>query len=87
VTQKLKILKEKNIEVETFNAHLLNEPWEVQNNSGLYFKVFTPYWRKAFDVYNQKNIKLDITKINPIRASRKICNGIFYLQKMVSKIF
>ena len=54
-------LKEKNIEVETFNAHLLNEPWEVQNNSGLYFKVFTPYWRKAFDVYKKFAIKAKST--------------------------
>jgi deoxyribodipyrimidine photo-lyase len=49
-TQIKKTLQEHGIEVDTFNAHLLNEPWEVKNNSGQYFKVFTPYWRKAFEV-------------------------------------
>jgi deoxyribodipyrimidine photo-lyase len=29
------------IEVETFNAALLNEPWKVQNKSGRPFRVFT----------------------------------------------
>ena len=51
-------LQNQNIEVETFNGHLLNEPWEVQNNAGQYFKVFTPYWRKAFEVYQSKNYKV-----------------------------
>ena len=57
--------KENGIEVDTFNAHLLNEPWEVQNNSGQYFKVFTPYWRKAFEVFKAK--KYQITPINLIK--------------------
>ena len=65
-------LKEKNIEVETFNAHLLNEPWEVQNNSGLYFKVFTPYWRKAFDVYKAKKYQITSLKsIDPLEHNEK----------------
>ena len=46
--------KNKNIHVETFNSHLLNEPWEIQNNSGQFFKVFTPYWKTAFKVYLNK---------------------------------
>ena len=46
--------KNKKIHVETFNSHLLNEPWEVQNNSGQFFKVFTPYWKTAFKVYLNK---------------------------------
>ena len=54
-----KALQEQGVDVETFNGHLLNEPWEVQNNSGQYFKVFTPYWRKAFEVYQSKKEKLE----------------------------
>jgi len=46
--------KNKNIQVETFNSHLLNEPWEVKNNSGQFFKVFTPYWKTAYKVYLSK---------------------------------
>ena len=65
-------LKEKNIEVETFNAHLLNEPWEVQNNSGQYFKVYTPYWRKAFDVYKAKKYQITSLKsIDPLEHNEK----------------
>ena len=57
-----KTLQDQRVEVETFNGHLLNEPWEVQNNSGQYFKVFTPYWRKAFEVYQSKKEKLEKLK-------------------------
>lgn len=61
--------------METFNGHLLNEPWEVQNNSGQYFKVFTPYWRKAFDVYQSKKEK--IGKLNSLNVLRHQENSNF----------
>lgn len=35
------------IKVESFNANLLNEPWEVTTTAGTPMKVFTPYWRAA----------------------------------------
>ena len=54
-----KTFQDQGVDVVTFNGHLLNEPWEVQNNSGQYFKVFTPYWRKAFEVYQSKKEKLE----------------------------
>ncbi len=57
-----KTLQDQGVDVETFNGHLLNEPWEVRNNSGQYFKVFTPYWRKAFEVYQSKKEKLEKLK-------------------------
>ena len=57
-----KTFQDQGVDVETFNGHLLNEPWEVQNNSGQYFKVFTPYWRKAFEVYKSKKEKLEKLK-------------------------
>ena len=38
-------LKDQAIRVESFNASLLFEPWEIQNKSGTPFKVFTPFWR------------------------------------------
>ncbi len=65
-------LKKNGIEVETFNAHLLNEPWEVQNNSGQYFKVFTPYWRKAFEVFKAKKYQIiPINLIKPLSHDEK----------------
>ena len=36
--------------VESFNAALLEEPWEVRNKAGRPFQVFTPYWRRALQV-------------------------------------
>lgn len=33
--------------VESRNANLLNEPWEVTTAAGTPMKVFTPYWRAA----------------------------------------
>jgi deoxyribodipyrimidine photo-lyase len=40
-----KTLKEHGIFVNTSNSTLLNEPWTIQNKSGHYFKVFTPFWK------------------------------------------
>lgn len=35
------------VEVASFNANLLNEPWQVTSKAGEAMKVFTPYWRAA----------------------------------------
>ena len=40
-------LKDADIDCQSFNASLLNEPWTVQNGSRQPYKVFTPYWRAA----------------------------------------
>jgi deoxyribodipyrimidine photo-lyase len=34
-------------DVQTFNAALLHEPWDIKTGSGEPFKVFTPFWRAA----------------------------------------
>ncbi|MBX3455542.1 deoxyribodipyrimidine photo-lyase [Ferrovibrio sp.] len=33
------------LSVESHKAALLHEPWEIRNQSGSWFKVFTPFWR------------------------------------------
>jgi deoxyribodipyrimidine photo-lyase len=40
------------IAVETYNAALLHEPWEIRNKSDKPFRVFTPFWKasRALDV-------------------------------------
>jgi deoxyribodipyrimidine photo-lyase len=38
-------LKKKGVEAASFNGSLLFEPWEVMNQSGQPYKVFTPYSR------------------------------------------
>ncbi|CEG55643.1 cryptochrome/photolyase family protein [Legionella fallonii] len=40
-------LKNLGVKVISSNGSLLNEPWEVLNQAGSYFKVFTPYWRQC----------------------------------------
>ena len=40
-------LRQRKIEVESFNGHLLHEPWTLQNKAGKPFRVFTAYWRTA----------------------------------------
>ena len=38
-------LKASGVQIESFNANLLNEPWTVKTGSDQPYKVFTPYWR------------------------------------------
>ena len=81
-----KALHEQGVDVETFNGHLLNEPWEVQNNSGQYFKVFTPYWRKAFEVYQSKKEKLEkIKSINVLSHQENLTFNFLPKKKWYQK--
>jgi deoxyribodipyrimidine photo-lyase len=36
-----------NVAVETFNASLLNEPWDIQSKAGGPIRVFTPYFNAS----------------------------------------
>jgi deoxyribodipyrimidine photo-lyase len=40
-------LQDQNIEVKTFNASLLWEPWEIETQNGTPYKVFTPFYKKG----------------------------------------
>ncbi len=40
-------LKSRGINVETFNASLLWEPWEISKNDNTPYKVFTPFYRRG----------------------------------------
>ncbi len=37
-------LKDRGIEAQSFNGHLLFEPWTVETKQGGYYKVYTPMW-------------------------------------------
>jgi|TARA_B110000093_G_scaffold137124_1_gene146958 deoxyribodipyrimidine photo-lyase len=68
-----KKLEQKEIIVSSFNSHLLNEPWEIKNNSGEYFKVFTPYWKNSYPFFLKKNYSyLKIKKIIPIAHKEQL---------------
>ncbi|SEQ00916.1 deoxyribodipyrimidine photo-lyase type I [Faunimonas pinastri] len=38
-------LKSAGVPVRTYNANLLNEPWEIKTREGRPFRVYTAYWR------------------------------------------
>jgi deoxyribodipyrimidine photo-lyase len=40
-------LKARGVDARSFNAALLNEPWETKTGSGGGYQVFTAYWRAA----------------------------------------
>ena len=40
-------LREEGVEVESFSANLLVEPWTLTTASGTPYRVFTPFWRAA----------------------------------------
>ena len=40
-------LESNGVEVHTFNANLLIEPWQVETGSGGPYRVFTPFWRNV----------------------------------------
>lgn len=46
-TELMETLDVAGLDVRSFNASLVNEPWRVKTGQGGPFKVFTPYWRKA----------------------------------------
>jgi deoxyribodipyrimidine photo-lyase len=54
--------KQKGIEIESFNASLLVEPWSVQNKQGGYFKVFTPFYKTCLAEHKVEPI---LPKIEP----------------------
>jgi deoxyribodipyrimidine photo-lyase len=43
------MLRDRAIEVRSFNGSLLFEPWELQTGAGTPFQVFTPFWRACLD--------------------------------------
>ncbi len=58
-------LTTQNIDVKSYRANLLSEPWTVEKKTGGYYKVFTPYWRAAQD---------NIDTSEPIAAPSKLNN-------------
>ena len=62
-------LSKKNLIVKTYNGSLLWEPWEIRKDDGSPYKVFTPFYRKAFS-----------NSISPRRPLKiKVNKNIFYI--------
>ncbi len=57
------ILNQEGIKIHSHNGSLFNEPWTIQNKSGSYFKVFTPYWKHCLQHMAIPDVK--ITSLRP----------------------
>jgi len=40
-------LADRGIDAQSFNGHLIWEPWDVETKGGSPYKVYTPYWRNV----------------------------------------
>lgn len=49
-------LQDCGMDVQSFNASLLNEPWTIHTKKGDFFKVFTPYWKICKQTLSAKSI-------------------------------
>ena len=48
-------LKDRDIDVQSFNGRLLVEPWVLKTGSGGFYKVFTPFWKALRDCYSPRS--------------------------------
>ncbi len=49
-------LRAQGLNVNSFNASLLNEPWSFTTGSGGHYKVFTPYWKAVWSNYRVPDV-------------------------------
>ena len=73
-----KILEKKNIRNKSFKDNILFEPWEIKNQNGNFFKVFTPYWKTCLENINLEKIYNEPKKIY---TKKIISNSIVSLDK------
>ncbi|MGV6820871.1 MAG: cryptochrome/photolyase family protein [Parvularcula sp.] len=62
-------LIEEGIKVRTFNAGLLNEPWDIKTGSGGQYRVYTPYWKKVWD---QEHIRSPLCPVQTVSGPAKL---------------
>lgn len=56
-------LREESVEAESFNSSLLFEPWNIGNQQGKPFQVFTPFWKRARQNERPRPIEVDLRKL------------------------
>lgn len=66
------VMLQSGIEVKSSNGSLLIEPWAVQNKSGHYFKVFTPFWKHCLQTITIPNAMSVVhqAKAYPVQSER-----------------
>jgi len=71
-TQIKSALRDQGVQVETFNAGLLHEPWTIQNKSRRPFQVFTPFWKACLEAADPEpplSAPKTLRPLNPTLAS------------------
>lgn len=63
-------LKDEGIDVHSFNANLLFEPWTIHNKQNKPFQVFTPFWKHCLTL-QAPSVPLPIPKLKPSSLSIK----------------
>jgi len=80
------LLKLEDIDCATFNSYLLNEPWEIKNKSGSFFKVFTPYWRQCNEITRNRKPNTKIQNIKLYNLNLKNSKNIHDLNLTDKKL-
>lgn len=56
------------VNVKTFNASLLFEPWDIKNQQGEAFKVFTPFWKNCLSQNVSQAISDSLTALTQSKS-------------------
>lgn len=60
-------LKSRDIQVESFGANLLFEPWEVENQQGDPYRVFTPFYKRCLQLPPASTVASDDSVAKPVK--------------------
>jgi deoxyribodipyrimidine photo-lyase len=70
-TQIKELLTTQNIQIQSFNASLLWEPWDIKKSDGTPYKVFTPFYRKGCLNAQPPRQPITAPKLNYIESQPK----------------
>ena len=68
------ILKSKKIEYKFFKGNILNEYQTITKNDGTPFKVFSPFWRNAEQIYLDR-VPKKVSEVKKLKNKRNIFNS------------
>ena len=75
-------LKERNIEVVSFEGYLLSEPWKCLNLSKKPYQVFTPFWKSLLKIYQHQKPISAPSAINYIQIPSLVVSNLGLLPKL-----
>ena len=68
------ILKSKKIEYKFFKGNILNEYQTITKNDGTPFKVFSPFWRNAEQIYLDR-VPKKVSEVKKLKNKKNIFNS------------